>query len=147
MPFLSPKQHHQNTLKQNKFLLYNRQKESRTLLRVGCCQKWLHCREAAVQTPDDQRVWDAVGLVVPPRPPVKSVYHAARSIFTEISHVRLQRTARWQHISTLTTLEPNSTTRTPATDTGYEHQLRTPPTNTTNGQKICHIPTSWHVEM
>ena len=40
-------------------------------------------------------------------------------------------------------LEPNSTTRTPATNTSY--------TNTTNEHhqwaKICHIPTSWHVEM
>jgi len=34
--------------------------------------------------------------------------------------------------------EPNSTTRTPATNTGYRHHQRT---------KICHIPTSWHVEM
>jgi len=37
------------------------------------------------------------------------------------------------------------------TDTGYEHQLRTPATNTTNEHhqrtKICHIPTSSHVEI
>jgi len=39
-------------------------------------------------------------------------------------------------------LEPNSTTRTPATNTSYEHHQRTPPTD-----KKCHIPTSWHVEM
>jgi len=30
------------------------------------------------------------------------------------------------------------------TDTGYEHQLRTPPTNTTNGQKFA---TSQHLDM
>ena len=30
------------------------------------------------------------------------------------------------------------------TDTGYEHQLRTPPTNTTNGQKFV---TSQHIDM
>jgi len=35
-------------------------------------------------------------------------------------------------------LESNSTTRTSATNTSYEHHQRT---------KICHIPTSWHVEM
>jgi len=41
-------------------------------------------------------------------------------------------------LSPLIPLEPNSTTRTPATNTSYEHHQRT---------KICHIPTSWHVEM
>jgi len=57
-------------------------------------------------------------------------------------------------------LVPNSTTRTPATNSGYGHHQRTPPTDelTTILQlvvqqihhqrtKICHIPTSWHVEM
>ena len=34
--------------------------------------------------------------------------------------------------------EPNSTTRTPATNITNEHHQRT---------KNCHIPTSWHVEM
>ena len=38
-------------------------------------------------------------------------------------------------------LEPNSTTRTPATNTSYEHHLRT---NTTNRQKIA---TSQHLDM
>jgi len=46
------------------------------------------------------------------------------------------------------------------TDTGYEHRLRTPPTDELatilqlvlqqihhQRTKICHIPTSWHVEM
>ena len=41
-------------------------------------------------------------------------------------------------VAGLCRLEPNSTTRTPATNTTNEHHQRT---------KICHIPTSWHVEM
>jgi len=58
-------------------------------------------------------------------------------------------------------LVPNSTTWTPAaTNTSYEHRRRTPPADELRTilqlvvqqihhqrSKICHIPTSWHVEM
>jgi len=46
--------------------------------------------------------------------------------------------SKWSSRAICHCLEPNSTTRTPATNTTNEHHQQT---------KICHIPTSWHVEM